>query len=156
MKIIELVDYDNFRRYSLDLDSKCIKKQPGNWQPKGWPPPGSVARAEMPNRGVLKRFTFGGEIICFHMDSSDKEYLYRNGNIEKIDLGLSIEYKPVFILTFGVIYLRSITCYFFDISWKRLFFPVWLSKKTDPTWDYLDEECQHEWRFGRFIKSKIK
>ncbi len=137
---IEIIDYDNSKRFSFSLDDYRLTEQSDSWQPEGWPPPGSADRSEMSRRGILKRFTLGPTILCYTLSGDEGGYtMYVSGNLESIDDDMELKYSKFYCFSFGSVKLRSIKFYFVDISWEKIFFPNWLNKIIDPTWDSLDE-----------------
>lgn len=150
MDFIEVTDFDGFKRYSFDLLNGQLKKQKNDWRPEGWPAPGSADRAEMPS-GIIKKLTFGPTVICYHLEGrSGTHKMFACGKTEVIDSSIEINFNEFLCFSFGYIRLKSIHFMFVDILWKKIFFPAWLSRSIDPTWDNLDREMD-AWNFGKYL-----
>lgn len=151
MNIIEIVDYDNHKRFSLNLEDYRLTPQKKDWQPAGWPAPGTIGRAEMPRRGFLKRFTFGPNLLCFTLSGYIGPYrVYVNG-VEEVLVGdAELNYNTLGAIAYGFLRVGKIKFSFIDIDWVRIFFPNWLSRAIDPTWDDVDEKLS-QWEFGEYL-----
>jgi len=145
--LLELKDFDNFNSYSLNKSNMKINRQPNDWQPDGWPEPGTAERSEMKERGWLKNFTFGSKLAIYSLTGKQgPHYILFKGKIFKFDKSKPFWKKyRFFCLSVGTLKLDQKINIFIDVSWRQLFstilFPPWLVKRIDPTWDEIDEMC---------------
>ena len=151
----EILDFDNSQRYSFSIDSYRLTPKGRNWHPEGWPEPNSIDRAEMQRQGILKRFTLGADVICYTLSGREGHYrVYAKGIDEALTEQATILCRRFGALTIGSIRVGELKINFFDITWHRFLFPIWLSRGIDPTWDSMDEETT-KWQFVDFLNNVV-
>jgi len=156
MSIIDIVDFDSNKRFSMNSENYRLTKQAKDWQPDGWPTPGGIEHAEFLRQGVVKRFTIGPEVICYTIKGLSGPYrIFVDGVDVPLQKPAKISFKKISIVSYGSINVGKINFRFIDVNWVRILFPNWISRIIDPTWDSLDEEAS-SWTFGDFLIHRLR